>query len=820
MVFEPPDSRSTARDNSVDATRFAPAAPAAPAHADHADATRVVHSPAADSEATRIARDARLNDLETEGTRILRGAPPARLALATGHSVAERYQIGDKIGGRYEVLAIHRGTMGVVYGTFDHTEKLPRALKTLQRRYAGDSTMRDLFAAEALTWVKLEKHPFIVRAYLVERFDNQPYVITEYIRGQENMGGDLRAWLGHPKLTLPIAVEMALQIAQGMQHAVHKVPGLLHRDLKPANILVDDRARAMVTDFGLVHAEEAGAGTPAYMAPEQWRAETLDIRTDIYAYGCILYEMFTGHRMYAAHSEGEWEAAHLAQVPVAPITLNPSLPPQISAFVIRCLAKQRTHRPANWDEVVLECARWFHEITGQPVVFDFSANALSASELSAASYSLAKLGKFTEALEMLDRALAFNPNYTFWIRKGMLLNILWRHEEALSANDRALALDANLAAAWDSKGYALQNLKRYEEALVAFDRALAIDPNDADAWLHKGVALQSLKRYGEALVAFDRALDIDPKNANAWTIKGVVFQFLQRDEEALSAHESALALETNSASAWTNKGSALLNLKRYEEALVAFDRALAIDPNNAIARAEKGIALQLLHRLPAGDRGLALDSNRAHPSSANGLLLQLSTLSAGSTVKGIVTHITDYGVFVDLGGIDGLLHISDLAWRRVKHPSEVLSVGDEITAKILKIDTEKNRVSLGLKQLGENPWVGIAHRYPEGTRLFGEVTFLTDHGPFVEIEAGIEGVVHVSEMDGTNNNVHPSAIVRVGEKVEVMILGIDEDRRRIALSMKRCMPNPLESFACEHKPHEETLDARAPKSLWARFWGK
>ncbi len=173
----------------------------------------------------------------------------------------------------------------------------------------------------------------------------------------------------------------------------------------------------------------------------------------------------------------------------------------------------------------------------------------------------------------------------------------------------------------------------------------------------------------------------------------------------------------------------------------------------------------------------------------------LSTLSEGATVKGIVKNITDYGAFVDLGGIDGLLHITDLAWRRVKHPSEVLAVGDEVTAKVLKFDTEKNRVSLGLKQLGEDPWVGISRRYPQGTRLFGKVTNLTDYGAFVEVESGIEGLVHVSEMDWTNKNVHPSKVVQVGDEVEVMILEIDEDRRRISLGMKQCMPNPWDDFA-------------------------
>src|SRR5690349_16517184 len=177
----------------------------------------------------------------------------------------------------------------------------------------------------------------------------------------------------------------------------------------------------------------------------------------------------------------------------------------------------------------------------------------------------------------------------------------------------------------------------------------------------------------------------------------------------------------------------------------------------------------------------------------------LSRLQEGAVVKGIVKNITDYGAFVDLGGIDGLLHITDLAWRRVKHPSEILTVGDEVEAKVLKFEQEKNRVSLGMKQLGEDPWVGLSRRYPPGTRLFGKVSNLTDYGAFVEIESGIEGLVHVSEMDWTNKNVHPSKVVQLGDEVEVMVLEIDEDRRRISLGMKQCMPNPWEEFAMNHK---------------------
>ena len=176
----------------------------------------------------------------------------------------------------------------------------------------------------------------------------------------------------------------------------------------------------------------------------------------------------------------------------------------------------------------------------------------------------------------------------------------------------------------------------------------------------------------------------------------------------------------------------------------------------------------------------------------------LENLREGMIVHGVVKNITDYGAFVDLGGIDGLLHITDLAWRRVRHPSEVVTPGQELDAKVLKYDPEKNRVSLGLKQMGDDPWVGVSRRYPSGTRLFGKVTNLTDYGAFVEIEPGIEGLVHVSEMDWTNKNVAPSKVVQLGDEVEVQVLEIDEDRRRISLGMKQCRPNPWEEFAANH----------------------
>ena len=205
-------------------------------------------------------------------------------------------------------------------------------------------------------------------------------------------------------------------------------------------------------------------------------------------------------------------------------------------------------------------------------------------------------------------------------------------------------------------------------------------------------------------------------------------------------------------------------------------------------------------------RNNAVVSRRAVVESDNSAEREtlLSNMAEGVEMTGLVKNLTDYGAFVDLGGVDGLLHITDMAWKRVKHPSELVSVGDEIKVKVLKFDASTNRVSLGLKQLGEDPWVDVSRRYPEGSRLVGKVSNITDYGCFVEIEEGVEGLVHVSEMDWTNKNVHPSKVVHVGEEVEIKVLDIDQERRRISLGMKQCKPNPWEEFSSKHEKNDRT----------------
>ena len=212
----------------------------------------------------------------------------------------------------------------------------------------------------------------------------------------------------------------------------------------------------------------------------------------------------------------------------------------------------------------------------------------------------------------------------------------------------------------------------------------------------------------------------------------------------------------------------------------------------------KVIKLDQKHNNVVVSRRAVLEEENSHERDA-----LLASMQEGQDVKGIVKNLTDYGAFVDLGGVDGLLHITDMAWKRIRHPSEMVNVGDEVDVRVLKFDREKNRVSLGMKQLGEDPWVDIIRRYPEGARVTATVTNLTDYGCFAEIESGVEGLVHVSEMDWTNKNIHPSKVVSVGDETEVMVLDIDEDRRRISLGIKQCRPNPWEEFSVSHGKNEK-----------------
>ena len=534
-------------------------------------------------------------------------------------SEPERYQIGDRIGDRYEVLAIHKGSMGIVYGTFDHKERLPRALKTLQRRFAGNMRMQNLFAEEAALWVRLEKHPFIVRAYLVQNFENQPYVITEYIRGRAEMGGDLCSWLGSPLLTLPVAIEMGLQIAQALQYATAKMPGFIHGDLKPANVLVDDRGRAMVTDFGLAVAAEAGAGTPAYMAPELWKRDPSAERSDMYAFGCILYEMLTGHRLFPAATMEAWRDCHLYDLPIPPRALNSDIPEELEKLVLSCLAKETAFRPSTWEEIVGQCALWFHRLTGQPAVLDFSAYKLTTEELLSASFSLEELQKWPEAIDLCNRILAIDPNHPMaWYNKGVALSELEREEDSLAAYERALSINPGYASAWNNKGAVLRSIGRTEEAIVAYEHALAIKPRDCNQWYNKGLSLCALGRNNEAVEAFDTALSINPSDIITWINKGSALLAIGKIEEAFEAANQAAKLIPDNARDLYSMGMALERHGLKMAALKAFERVLVLAPSDNLASFQRETIARAYARLNDADRSLDDDPDDSYAWQSKG----------------------------------------------------------------------------------------------------------------------------------------------------------------------------------------------------------
>ncbi len=292
------------------------------------------------------------------------------------------------------------------------------------------------------------------------------------------------------------------------------------------------------------------------------------------------------------------------------------------------------------------------------------------------------------------------------------------------------------------------------------------------------VALEAVEDgYGETRLSREKAV-----RAQAWTIL----------EKAMEASEAVIGVLTGKV-----KGGYTVELN----GIRAFLPGSLVDvrPVRDAAHLE-GKALEFkVVKLDRRRNNVVVSRRAVVETESNAEREQLlENLQEGQTVKGIVKNLTDYGAFIDLGGIDGLLHITDMAWRRVRQPSEIVNVGDEIDVKVLKFDKERHRVSLGLKQMGEDPWEDIARRYPVGARLFGKVTNIADYGCFVEIESGVEGLVHVSEMDWTNKNIHPSKVVHVGQETEVMVLDIDEERRRISLGMKQCASNPWDSFAATH----------------------
>lgn len=559
-----------------------------------------------------------------------------------------RYKPGDRIGGRYQVHKALLGGMGEVYLCLDLEENYPYALKTFQQRYLTDAQrLRQAFEQEVATWVALEKHPNIVRCFYMTTFDNQPFMVLEWIAGEEGRGTDLRSWLRHGPLDLKLALEIALDICHGLLHAQAKHPEqrFVHRDLKPENILMAQGGLAKITDFGLAqivkaaelatglesavtasrHSFSAGqgiTGTPAYMAPEQWRGEPLDVCTDIYALGCILYELLTGRwpfdvnftpttpqqmqtwlqAMQTAH-----ETMHLPKLPAA-------APPDLDELVQCCLCKTPTARPTSVAALTIQLSQIYEQQFDQnpparpiPAVF-------TSVDYNNRGNTYHALQQYEQALADFGRAIDLDPNYAgIYYNRGLTHVTLQNYGQALVDFGWAIDLDPNYDQAYYNRGLTYYAIQKYEQALIDYGRALDIAPGDAKIYNNRGITYKALQEYKQALINYTQAINLDPSYAQAYYNRGILYAAIQEYKLALADYGRAIDLNPNDAETFANRGIVYATLHDYERALADFNRAIDLDPSHAQAYNNRGITYKALHdyeqALADFKRAIDLDSN-------------------------------------------------------------------------------------------------------------------------------------------------------------------------------------------------------------------
>jgi tetratricopeptide (TPR) repeat protein/tRNA A-37 threonylcarbamoyl transferase component Bud32 len=554
-------------------------------------------SPALSESFNRIATSPTLDDDQ--------GAP---IVMGNG----DDFKRGDVIGERYRVQNILEGGMGIIYVCLDEQTDSFVALKTFQARYLSDETAKRRFENEARLWVEMDKHPNIVRAYKVASFGKsrsrgRPHIILEYIDGAEGLGSDLRGWIRHKRLTPQLSLEIALDVCDGMLHAVTKKEGFVHRDLKPANILVRHDTVAKVTDFGLGRAfdslvesqempllsseqlqrpsearlTEAGRvmGTLAYMAPEQYTPRSLDARADIFAFGIILYEMLTGIRLFGSASNLQ-TLRELHSRPVSfPPALAEQLPADLCQLTLRCLQVPREARPQTWQELRTELAACYRALTGKQPPLKNSPTEMQLDELMDKAYSLSELRRYNDALAVYDQALALDPHSAWvWARKGRVLRQLKRYPEALETFAQALNRHPTFAWAWYNKGIVHERLGEYAQAQAAYQRAAELRPGDIWAAYNHARLLFALGQFEAAHTQIEEVLNIDPNHALSHALRGRILMRLGKTHEALAAFDRALQLDHELSEAFIGRGEALIALKRRSEAASAFLRATRLSP--------------------------------------------------------------------------------------------------------------------------------------------------------------------------------------------------------------------------------------------------
>ena len=582
----------------------------------------------------------------TRGSRSGSGAKTSKIA-------GSRWQIHDRIGGRYQVHDLKKGGMGIVYLCYDHESQKPIVLKTFQDIFLSEKTQIERFMWEAETWVRLEKHMNIVRAYYVEKIEDKPYILLEYIIGEEPFGPELSSWIREKALNLGLSLNFAIQFCSGMLHAQKKFEAMqrpfVHRDIKPSNIMVTRDRIVKVTDFGLVKAfqglggdrreafhpdqEENKSlaftrdgtflGTPGYMAPEQWLGEDIDCRADIYAFGCVLYEMLSeeGRTPFPSEAWYEYRTHHLESDP-QPI---PGISKALNALILKCLEKKADKRYPGFKEIQDELQEFYHALTDQYVKVEESGENLEAWELLNKGVSLDNLGHHREAIQCYDEALQLNPQDSkVYNNRGTAYRALGQHEQALKDYDKAIELNPWYPHAYNNRGLAYRALKQYEQAVKDFDMVIQLHPWYPYAYNHRGLVYRALGQPEKAIQDFDMSIRLNPKDADSHNNRGLVYGALGDHERAIEDFTEAIRLDPTNAKTSYNRGLAYQMLGKSDEAIHDFDEAIRLDPAYSKAYFNRGIAVaalgQLLRSLKDLNEAIRLDPEYPHFYNTRGLV--------------------------------------------------------------------------------------------------------------------------------------------------------------------------------------------------------
>ncbi|MSO20551.1 MAG: tetratricopeptide repeat protein [Acidobacteria bacterium] len=580
---------------------------------------------------------------------------PSRILVETEEPV---FRIGQTVRapglGDFTVHDIKGGKgksgMGVVYIVLDVSSMTPYAVKTFQKWVLGTPDLIQRFLREAETWIRLEQHHNIVRAYYVTTINDQPHIFLEYVAGS-----DLRKKISAGPMPIRDILRYSIQFCRGMAHAAKKVPGLVHRDVKPENCMFTPDDILKVTDFGLVkvlaqadilpavgatgaeeigdelasqvfrtRVGEMGVGTMPYMAPEQFTDfANVTVTADVYSFGVMLYEMLTGKRPFKARKPEDFYYQHLKVTPLDPLTMRNDVGVELSIITMRCMAKKSDQRYQNFDALEKDLAALLKKQFKESLPLA-AKEELDAWEIVNKGAALSNLDRDKEALEYFDKALKLLPTFdAAWLNKGVVLAKRKKYDEAIACYAKAVEYNPNSADAWYNTGYANQHKGELETSLEAYDRAITLNPLFEAAWLNKGVILRRLKREQEALDSYDRVIAINAGSAVAWYNKGFALSQLGRVREALECYEKALAINPQFLEVWLNRGVALRKSNRLIEALVCYDKALAIHGRHPEAWYNKGLVLLKLGKKresqEAFQKAAALDPKIAEQLKQQGL---------------------------------------------------------------------------------------------------------------------------------------------------------------------------------------------------------